>query len=56
MVKSLKIKLRRDIIRQSARKEIEIAKDEKDPLLVMRMILTSREAMQKSRENVNGNF
>lgn len=37
--------IRRDIIRKSARKEFEIAKNESDPFMVMRMIMTSREAM-----------
>jgi hypothetical protein len=37
--------IRCDIIKKSARKEFEIAKDEKDPFMVMRMIMTSREAM-----------
>ena len=35
----------REIIRKSARKEFELARDERDPILVMKMIVTSREAM-----------
>ena len=46
------LKNRRDSIVKSARKEIEIARDEKDPLLIMRMILTSREAMRKLSDKV----
>lgn len=37
------------MIRESARNEFELARDERDPLLVMRMILTSREAIQQTR-------
>ncbi|CAK77250.1 unnamed protein product (macronuclear) [Paramecium tetraurelia] len=46
----------RDIIRKSARKEFEIAKNEADPFMVMRMIMTSREAMQKTREKLNEEY
>jgi hypothetical protein len=35
----------RQLIRESARNEFELARDERDPLLVMKMILTSREAI-----------
>ncbi|KAM3136596.1 hypothetical protein pb186bvf_011238 [Paramecium bursaria] len=42
----------RDIIRKSARKEFELARDERDPILVMKMIVTSREAMQSTREKL----
>jgi hypothetical protein len=43
---------RRESIVKSARDEIVIARDEKDPLLIMRMILTSREAMRKLSDKV----
>lgn len=33
---------RRDMIRKSAREEFELAREEKDPVLIMKMILTSR--------------
>jgi hypothetical protein len=34
------------MIAQSARKEFELARDERDPMLVLKMIITSRESMQ----------
>ncbi len=33
------------MIAESSRKEFELAKDEQDPLLVLKMIVTSREAI-----------
>lgn len=36
----------------SAREELEIARDEPDPVLVMKMIMTAKEAMQISREKI----
>ena len=46
--------LRRDIIVQSARKEFEIAACEQDPLLVMKMIVASREALHNTKEKMAG--
>ena len=44
---------RGEILRKSARKEFEIARDERDPLVAMRMIVTSREAIQEARKRMN---
>lgn len=38
----------RDVIRQSARKEFEDARFEQDPEIVNRLLVTGREAVQKS--------
>ena len=43
---------RGDIIIQSSRKEFDIAREEKDPLLVMKMIIASREALHKTKESM----
>lgn len=43
---------RSELIRKSARKEFELARFEKDPVLIMKMILTSREAILKTKEKV----
>jgi len=40
------------IIRTSARAEFEAAKEEKDPFLLAKLILTSREALANAREKV----
>jgi len=40
------------LVRKSARKEFELARFEKDPVLIMKMILTSREAILKTKEKV----
>jgi len=40
------------MIRKSARKEFDIGKSESDPLISMKMIMTSREALQKTKEKV----
>jgi len=37
---------------KSAREEFELARKEKDPVLIMKMILTSREAMRKVSDKV----
>ena len=37
---------RAQMIASSSRKEFELARDEQDPMLVLKMIITSREAMQ----------
>jgi len=41
------------LIQKSTRKEYELARDEKDPVLLMKMILTSREAIVKTKEKVD---
>ena len=40
------------MIAKSTRKEFELAREEKDPILIMKMILTSREAIVKTKEKV----
>ncbi len=42
-----------EMIAKSARKEFELAREEQDPVLIMKMILTSRESLQKTKEKVN---
>lgn len=42
------------IIRTSARAEFEAAKEEKDPFILAKLILTSREALDSAREKVSG--
>lgn len=37
--------LRGEIIQKSARKEFEIARGESDPLIAMKMIMTTRESL-----------
>ena len=39
-------------IKNSARQEFELARDEKDPFLIGQMIVTSKEAIQKVREKL----
>ena len=41
-----------EVLRKSARKEFDLSRQESDALLVMKMILTTREAMQKTQEEV----
>lgn len=41
-----------DIIRTSARSEFEAAKEEKDPVILAKLMLTSREALQSARDKV----
>lgn len=36
----------------SAREEFEMARDESDPVLVMKMIMTGKDAILKSREKI----
>jgi hypothetical protein len=43
---------RRELIRKSTRDEFELARNERDPVYVMKMILTSREAMAKISDKV----
>ncbi|KRX08398.1 hypothetical protein PPERSA_08597 [Pseudocohnilembus persalinus] len=45
-----------EIIRKSARKEFEVSKDEQDHLISMKMILTTRESIHKTREKMNTAF
>lgn len=40
----------RDIIRESARKEFEASREETDPEILNRMIITGRDAVQKAAE------
>jgi len=40
------------MIRKSSRKEFENAKDEGDSLIIMKMIMTTREAIEKSKNSV----
>ncbi|EAR93245.1 complex 1 protein, LYR family protein (macronuclear) [Tetrahymena thermophila SB210] len=42
-----------EIIRKSARREFEIGKSESDPLIAMKMIMTTRESLQKTKEKMN---
>ena len=44
--------IRKDVIRNSTREEFEIARDERDPVLVMKMIITSNDAIQVSKEKI----
>jgi hypothetical protein len=36
----------RDILRKSARKEFDLSKEESDPFLVMKMMVTTRECLK----------
>lgn len=44
---------RGEIIRKSARREFEVSKGESDPLIAMKMIMTTRESIQKTKEKVS---
>ena len=48
----IKLSKRSELIRKSTRKEFELARYEKDPVLIMKMIITSREAILKTKEKV----
>jgi hypothetical protein len=37
----------RDILRKSARKEFDLSKEESDPFLVMKMMVTTRECLKE---------
>jgi hypothetical protein len=39
----------KSVLRASARKEFDLARDERDPMLILKMIVTSREAISESR-------
>lgn len=41
-----------EMIAKSARKEFELAREEQDPVLIMKMLLTSRESIQQTKEKV----
>ena len=45
-------KPRRDLIRESARKEYEAARFEKDPQIINKLIISGRDCLEKSLQNV----
>ena len=42
----------RDVLHAQARKEFEDSKEERDPVILYKMMLTTREAVHKTREMV----
>ena len=42
----------RDSLRKSARKEFEEAREEKDPIILYKMMITAKDAMKKTQEMV----
>lgn len=45
-------KPRRNLIRESARKEYEAARFEKDPQIINKLIISGRDCLEKSLQNV----
>eukprot|EP01016_Furgasonia_blochmanni_P001587 TRINITY_DN10619_c0_g1_i2.p1 TRINITY_DN10619_c0_g1~~TRINITY_DN10619_c0_g1_i2.p1 ORF type:complete len:242 (+),score=44.28 TRINITY_DN10619_c0_g1_i2:87-728(+) len=44
------------LLAKSARREFDLARDESDPVIIMKMILTSREAMARTQDKMNEAF